>query len=114
VALVRQAGRHVGEILAVALNLLNPQVVVFGGDLAEAIEPLLAGVRELVYRRAIVPVTRQLRIEQTTLGQGAGIAGCAAMALAEVLSPRAIDATLTAHPPDHVARQVAILPARRG
>jgi predicted NBD/HSP70 family sugar kinase len=96
VALVRHAGRRVGEVLAVAVNLLNPQVVVFGGDLAEAFEPLLAGVREQVYRRAIVPVTRDLSIEQSALGPEAGIVGCAAMALAEVLSPRAIDAALAA------------------
>jgi predicted NBD/HSP70 family sugar kinase len=95
VALVRQAGRRIGEVLAVAVNLLNPQVVVFGGDLADAVEPLLAGVREQVYRRAIVPATRRLRIERSALGPGAGIAGCAAMALAEVLSPRAIDTALT-------------------
>ena len=83
-------------MLAVAVTLLNPQVVVFGGDLADAFEPLLAGVRELVYRRAMVPATRALRIEQSALGERAGIVGCAAMALAEVLSPRAIDAALTA------------------
>jgi hypothetical protein len=69
-------------------------VVVFGGDLAEAFEPLLAGVREQVYRRAVVPVTRELAIEQSVLGAGAGVAGCAAMALAEVLSARAVDAAL--------------------
>jgi predicted NBD/HSP70 family sugar kinase len=96
VALVRHAGRRIGEVLAVAVNLLNPQLVVFGGDLAEAFEPLLAGVRELVYRRAMVPATRELRIEQSALGERAGITGCAAMALAEVLSPRAIDAALAA------------------
>ena len=96
VAMVRHAGRRIGEVLAVAVNLLNPQVVVFGGDLAEAFEPLLAGVREQIYRRAVVPVTRELSIEQSSLGAGAGIAGCAAMALTEVLSPQAIDAVLAA------------------
>jgi predicted NBD/HSP70 family sugar kinase len=97
VALVRHAGRRIGAVLAVAVNLLNPQVVVFGGDLAEAFEPLLAGVREQIYRRAVVPVTRELAIEQSALGAGAGVAGCAAMALAEVLSARAVDAALAAH-----------------
>jgi predicted NBD/HSP70 family sugar kinase len=94
VALVRHAGRRIGAVLAIAVNLLNPEVVVFGGDLVEAFEPLLAGVREQVYRHAIVPATRELRVEQSALGPGAGIAGCAAMALAEVLSPRAVDAAL--------------------
>ncbi len=96
VALVRHAGRRIGEVLAVAVNLLNPQVVVFGGDLAEAFEPLLAGVREQVYRRALAPATRELSVERSALGPSAGVAGCAAMALAEVLSPRAIDAALAA------------------
>jgi len=98
VALVRHAGRRIGAVLAVVVNLLNPQVVVFGGDLAEAFEPLLAGVREQVYRRAVVPVTRELAIEQSALGPGAGVAGCAAMALAEVLSARAVDAALAPPP----------------
>lgn len=94
VRMVRQAGRRIGEVLAVAVNLLNPQYVVFGGDLAEAFEPLLAGVRELVHQRAMVTVTRALRIERSVLPDRGGITGCAAMALAEVLAPRAVDAML--------------------
>ena len=81
-------------VLAVDLRLLNALAAQVGGDLAEAFEPLLAGVREQVYRRAVVPVTRELAIEQSVLGAGAGVAGCAAMALAEVLSARAVDAAL--------------------
>ena len=53
-------------------------------------------MREQVYRRALAPATRELSIERSALGPGAGIAGCAAMALAEALSPRAIDAALAA------------------
>ncbi|RAY11633.1 sugar kinase [Actinomadura craniellae] len=94
VALVREAGRRVGEVIAAAVNLLNPGVVVLGGDLARAYEPLIAGVREIVYQRATALATRQLRIEPSLLGDTAGLAGCAAMVLDHILAPDAIDAVL--------------------
>ncbi|REE95292.1 ROK family transcriptional regulator [Thermomonospora umbrina] len=96
VALVRAAGRRVGEVIAAAVNLLNPAVVVLGGDLTGAYEPLIAGVREVVYQRATALATRQLRIEPSMLGDSAGLMGCAAMVLDHILSPAAIDETLSA------------------
>ncbi|MGE3288431.1 MAG: ROK family protein [Pseudonocardia sp.] len=92
VSLVRDAGRHLGEVLAGAVNLLNPGVVVLAGDLADAFEPLVAGVREQVYRHASASVTRRLRIEPSKLGERGGVAGCAALVLERILAARAIDA----------------------
>ncbi|MEU9020896.1 ROK family transcriptional regulator [Actinomadura sp. NPDC048394] len=92
VALLREAGRRIGEVVATAVNLLNPAVVVLGGDLVGADEPLIAGLREVVYQRSTVLATRSLRIEPSRLGESAGLTGCAAMVLANVLSPEAIDA----------------------
>ena len=51
--LVRQAGRELGEVLAASVNFFNPGVIVIGGDIAHADEHLLAGVREVVYQRAV-------------------------------------------------------------
>jgi predicted NBD/HSP70 family sugar kinase len=99
VTLVRQAGRQIGEVLAAAVNLLNPAVVVLGGDLAGAYEPLIAGVREVVYRRSTALATRQLRIEPSRLGDEAGLLGCAALVLDRILAPEAIDAALTVPAP---------------
>ncbi len=42
-AVVRQAGRWLGEVIASAVNLLNPSVVVLGGDVAEMFQPLVSG-----------------------------------------------------------------------
>jgi predicted NBD/HSP70 family sugar kinase len=91
VTLVREAGRRIGEVLAAAVNLLNPAVVVLGGDLAGAYEPLIAGVREIVYRRSTALATRQLRIEPSRLADLAGLRGCATLVLDHVLAPEAID-----------------------
>jgi predicted NBD/HSP70 family sugar kinase len=90
---VREAGRRIGEVIASAVNLLNPAVVVLGGDLAGAYEPLIAGVREVVYQRATALATRQLRIEPSRLGDAAGLLGCATLALDHILAPEAVDAT---------------------
>ncbi|MBE1537698.1 ROK family transcriptional regulator [Actinomadura algeriensis] len=92
VALLRDAGRRIGEVVATAVNLLNPAVVVLGGDLVGADEPLIAGLREIVYRRATALATRSLRIEPARLGETAGLTGCAAMVLGKILSPEAVDA----------------------
>lgn len=94
-ATVREAGRRIGEVLAGAVNILNPSVVVLGGDVAEAFGPLVSSIREVVYRRSTALATRRLRIEPSRLGAGAGISGCAVMVLDHVLSPEAIDETMT-------------------
>ncbi|MBO3752493.1 ROK family transcriptional regulator [Streptosporangiaceae bacterium NEAU-GS5] len=93
-AVVRQAGRWLGEIVASAVNLLNPAVVVLGGDVADMFQPLVSGVREEVYRRSTQLATRTLRIERSRLGAGAGITGCALLVLDRVLTPDAVDGAL--------------------
>lgn len=92
--LLRESGRQVGELLAVAINLLNPQAVVLGGDMAGAYDVYAAGVREAVYARASALATRELQFLPATYGDRAGLVGCAALALDAVLSPAAIDARL--------------------
>jgi predicted NBD/HSP70 family sugar kinase len=92
--LLRESGRMVGELLAVAINLLNPRAVVLGGDMAAAYDVYAAGVREAVYARSSALATRELRFLPATYGDRAGLVGCAALALDEVLSPIAVDARL--------------------
>lgn len=94
--LLRDSGRHLGEVLAVAVNLLNPAVVVVGGDMGAAFDLYAAGLRESVYARATALATRDLRIEPARHGDRSGVVGCAALALDHVLAPAAVDAALAA------------------
>lgn len=94
--LLRDSGRELGEVLAVAINLLNPAAVVIGGDMAAAFDFYLAGVRESVYRRAAPLATRDLQFLPATHGDRAGVVGCGALALDHVLAPAAVDARLLA------------------
>lgn len=91
----RQAGRDVGEVLATVVNLLNPSIIVLGGSIARAGEHLLAGVREVVYRRSIPLATQHLAIVQTQAGERAAVLGAAIMVAREVLSPVNVDAYIT-------------------
>ena len=93
--LVREAGRTIGEVLASAVSLLNPSVIVIGGGMSEAGDPLLAGVREVVYRRSLPLATAQLRIVQASSGDLSGVVGAAVMVIDDVLAPAAVDAILT-------------------
>ncbi|PCE16010.1 ROK family transcriptional regulator [Microbacterium sp. SZ1] len=92
----RQAGRDVGEVLATVVNLLNPSIIVLGGSIARAGEHLLAGVREVVYRRSIPLATQHLSIVQSQAGDRAAVLGAAIMVAHEVLSPASVDRHLAA------------------
>jgi len=96
VQLVRQAGRLLGEVLASAVNLFNPAVIVIAGDVAQAHEPLLAGVREVVYRRSPPLATQHLRIVRGQLGERTGTIGAALTAIEGVLSDAAVERAVAA------------------
>lgn len=87
VVAVRRAGRLIGEVLAATVNLLNPAVIMVGGDLAQAGEHLIAGIRENVYRRSTALSTSRLQLLTSRLGDRAGITGAAAMAIEHLLTP---------------------------
>jgi predicted NBD/HSP70 family sugar kinase len=93
---LRQAGRDVGDVLATVVNLLNPSVIVIGGSLGQAGEHLMAGVREVVYRRSLPLATTHLRIGLSMAGDRAAILGASQMVTQHVLSPAVIEATLQA------------------
>ncbi|MEJ5944269.1 ROK family transcriptional regulator [Pseudokineococcus basanitobsidens] len=89
---VRAAGRDLGQVLATCVNLLNPSVIVVGGSLSAAGEPLLAGVREVVYGRSLPLATAHLRIVPSQMRGRAGVAGAGAMVAEDALSPEGVEA----------------------
>jgi predicted NBD/HSP70 family sugar kinase len=94
--MVREAGRALGEVLAECVNIFNPSVIVIGGDLGEVHEQLLAGVREVTFRRSLPLATGELRTVPSELGDRAGVIGAAIMVLEHVLAAEAIDELISA------------------
>jgi len=91
---LREGGHALGETLAVVVDLLNPQYVVLGGDMAEAFDAYAGGVREALYARASALATRELQVVPSTHGERSGLVGCAALALARLLDPARVDREL--------------------
>jgi predicted NBD/HSP70 family sugar kinase len=89
-ALLRDSGRRVGEVLAVAVDLLNPQAIVVGGDMAGAFDLFVAGVRESVYALATPAAVRDLRFLPAAYDASAGLMGCAAAAIEHALRPAGV------------------------
>lgn len=92
--LIRDSGRHIGEVLAGAVNLLNPEALVIAGDMAKSYDIFVAGLRATIYGSAAALATRELKILPSTHGEQSGVIGCAALVLDHVLDVGAIDAVL--------------------
>ena len=92
--MTREAGRTIGIALSDAVSLLNPAVVVIGGELGDAAANIVAGVREAVYARSLPLATRRLEIQAATLGHTAGLNGLAITLTDHVYDPARVDASL--------------------
>ena len=88
---VRAAGRALGEVLADCVNFYNPGAIVLGGELAEASQHLLAGVRETAFARSLPMATRDLAVKPALLGEGGATTGAAVMVIEHVLAPESVD-----------------------
>jgi predicted NBD/HSP70 family sugar kinase len=94
VRVVTAAGRALGDVLSTAVSLLNPDVVVIGGDVVHARERFLLGVRETLLARSQPLATARLAIAPSALGDRAGIMGAAAMVADVIFGSVAVDAKI--------------------
>jgi len=94
IAEVRQAGRDIGEVLSTCVSLVNPRVIVVGGSLAAAGDYLVAGIRDVVFARAMPIATSSLSIVLSRAGAHAGVIGASVVARNHALSPASFEALL--------------------
>jgi len=91
---VAEAGEAVGRSLSIVVNILNPELVVVGGDLAQAGDILLSPIADAIERHSVAPAAATVRVTAGMLGPRAEVLGAAALILAK--SPRALVARLGA------------------
>ena len=89
---VAEAGEAVGRATSMLVNVLNPELVVVGGDLAQAGEVLLAPIRAEIERHSVLPAASAVRVTAGMLGARAEVLGAAALILAK--TPHALVARL--------------------
>lgn len=81
---IEDAGNAVGRALAIAVMLLNPRVIVVGGELAVATEALFEPIRRAIARNTMACHADTLTIVRSALGDSAGVRGAAALVLERV------------------------------
>jgi len=82
IAIIAEIGRRLGEGIGGLVNVLDPEVVVVGGGVADAGELLLTPARE-AFRRTVEAVDRRpdVPLVHALLGNDAGVVGAATLAL---------------------------------
>lgn len=87
---VRAAAATIGEVVAMLVHFYNPKRIVLGGLIAAVGDDVLAGIRGVVYRRALPLATRHLSLANSALGRSAGVAGAVVAGIENVLCPNGI------------------------
>jgi predicted NBD/HSP70 family sugar kinase len=94
VGLVREAASRIGEVVANLVHFYNPARIVVGGGLTMPSDDMLAGIRAVVYRRALPLATRNLVIIQPVLGEWSGVCGGLVLGLEYALTTDALNNAL--------------------
>lgn len=88
--LLHFAGMHIGRTVAGIVSILNPRVLLIGGQVAAAGEMLLPAIRQAVQERSPALATRDLRISRAGLSPDVLLHGAAILVRQELFSPRAL------------------------
>ena len=94
--LLREAAELIGEVVATLVHFYNPARVTIGGSVAAASDDLLAGIRSVVYQRALPLATRNLVLANSVLGEFAGVAGATVLGIERALSADGIGVLMDA------------------
>lgn len=70
------AGTHLGVAVAGLVNLVNPEVIVLGGDLISAADWVLGPMQEAIERRALPSAAATVELRASALGVDADLRGC--------------------------------------
>lgn len=81
IAILQQAGHHMGTAVAHLIGILNVRQIVIAGQMCRAGEPFLAGIRTAVSQRVLPAMAAGTNIQFTTLGDDVVLMGASALVL---------------------------------
>jgi glucokinase-like ROK family protein len=94
VEIVRAAGHYLGITVANLLNLVNPELIVIGGDLVETGEFFLDAVKSTAFRRSISKAANETSIITSQLRENVIAVGAATLVIYNAFLPINIRQTL--------------------
>jgi predicted NBD/HSP70 family sugar kinase len=87
IEILSQSGRMIGQVVATLANMLNPELIVLSGSIAQSNDILLAAAREAIYGASHPLVSRDLQIIRSQMGSSSGLVGAAIVAAEGMFSP---------------------------
>jgi len=72
-----EMGRHVGNALVGVVNLLNPELIIIGGGMAEAWDFISGSIKKTIKKNAMEVQGKAVKIVKARLGNDAGVIGAA-------------------------------------
>lgn len=87
IEILSQSGRLIGQVVATLANMLNPELIVLSGSIAQTNDILLAAAREAIYGASHPLVSRDLQIIRSHMGSSSGLVGAAIVAAEGMFSP---------------------------
>ena len=79
--LFRRVGDALGVAAATMINVLNPDMIAYGGALANAGDFIFTPLKERAHKNAFEQPAKRVKIVKATLGNDAGIIGAAGLAM---------------------------------
>ena len=79
--ILSEAGRALGKVLSIQSDLLDPEMVLVGGSIAEIHPSFVEGIRQIVEQPGRIAVAKQVQVVTAMLGKDAGAIGAITLAL---------------------------------
>ncbi len=86
IKIFEEAGWYLGKGIAIAVNLLSPELVIIGGGVSQAGEILFQHVRQGFKHYAMEDLAKNIKIIPSGLGLDAGVIGAIALVLKNTIS----------------------------
>ena len=77
--IMRETGYYIGKALSAAVNMLNPETVVFGGGVSQSFDLILPGIKDAMQRYMFKSANKDIKLAQTALAYNAALIGAAAI-----------------------------------
>jgi N-acetylglucosamine repressor len=118
VVVLRRAARAWGLALSHVVNLLNPEIIILGGDLVAGEDVFVPMIKEELFRHCLPELAQDLELAMSSLGLDIRLKAAASLAFRKCLAdPRLLKkicrAVLSGHGPDAEEREEAIVAGRQ-
>ncbi|MGO3655579.1 MAG: ROK family protein [Sphingobacterium sp.] len=87
IELITEQCEKVGRALASLVNILNPELVVIGGDFSQLGDFVLLPIQTSIKKYSLGLVNRDMTIKKSTLGRRAGVTGACRVVREKIISP---------------------------